>query len=139
STIGRVVAPLGEPGLRLRGDIQGEAAGGQAICQPADLDVHDVLQLLLGQRVEDQHIVQAVDELRLEVGLHRVHDLLVVTAGSQVGRQDQHGVAEVHRPSLAISQAAFVENLQQDVEDVRVSLLYLVEEHDRVRATAHRL
>ena len=73
------------------------------------------------------------------MGLHRVHDLLVVATGAQVGRQDQHRVAEVHRPSLSIGQAAFVEDLQEDVEDVRVSLLHLVEEHDGVRATAHRL
>jgi hypothetical protein len=40
--------------------------------------------------------------------------------------------------ALGIGQAAVVENLEEDVEDFRMRLLYLVEEDDRVRSVAHR-
>ena len=46
---------------------------------------------------------------------------------------------EVHRAALAVGQAAVVEHLQQDVEDVGVRLLDLVEEHDGVGPAADGL
>ena len=36
----------------------------------------------------------------------------------QVGRQDDHGVAEVHLPAEGIGEAPFLEDLQQHVHDV---------------------
>jgi hypothetical protein len=39
---------------------------------------------------------------------------------------------EVDRASLGVRESAVVEDLQQDVEDIRVGLLDLVEEQDRV-------
>ena len=41
--------------------------------------------------------------------------------------------------ALPVGQPAVVEHLQQDVEHVRMSLLDLVEQHDGVRTTPHRL
>ena len=58
---------------------------------------------------------------------------------AEVGRQDQDRVAEVDRAALAVGEPAVVEHLEQHVEDVRVGLLDLVEQHHRVRAAAHRL
>ena len=49
------------------------------------------------------------------------------------------GVAEVDRAALAVGQAAVVEHLEQDVEDVAVGLLDLVEQDDRVGPAADRL
>ena len=57
---------------------------------------------------------------------------------ADVRGHDQHRVAEVDGAALAVGQAPVVEHLQQDVEDLRVRLLDLVEEDDRVRAAAHR-
>ena len=51
---------------------------------------------------------------------------------SQIAGQDDDRVAEVHRPALAVGQASIVEQLQQDVEDLRVGLLDLVEQDDAV-------
>ena len=48
-------------------------------------------------------------------------------------------VLEVDRPALAVGQAAVVEDLEEDVEDVRVRLLDLVEQDDLVRPAADGL
>ena len=65
--------------------------------------------------------------------------LLRDLAGAHVGRHDDHGIAEVDRLALAISQATLLQHLQQNVEDVGVRLLDLVEQHDRVRVTTNGL
>ena len=49
---------------------------------------------------------------------------------------DDDGVAEVDGAALRVGEAAVVEDLQEDVEDVAVRLLDLVEEDDGVGAPA---
>ncbi|MCO5578383.1 hypothetical protein L7F22_032224 [Adiantum nelumboides] len=56
-----------------------------------------------------------------------------------VGRHDDHRVAEVDGAALAVGEPAVVEHLQQRVEHVRVRLLDLVEQQHRVRPPPHRL
>ena len=77
-------------------------------------------------------------------------DLLRILAGTalleirqdllraDVGRHDQDRVLEVDRPALGVRDPAVVQDLQQHVEDIRVGLLDLVEEHDRVGLPADR-
>ncbi len=110
----------------------------------------DVLHVLLVQLMKDNDVVYPVDELRFEAALHLFHDpglhalivpLRVADGGEAqvlgihdplgpcVGGHDQHGVLEAHLPALGIRDMAVVQNLQQDVEHVRVGLLDLVEEH----------
>ena len=101
------------------------------------------------ERVEEHHLVEPVQELRLERraddGHHRLALLLVVerrvdeVGRAQVRGEDQHHVAEVHGAALAVGEPAVVEDLQQDVEDLGVRLLHLVEQHDGVGTPAHRL
>ena len=62
-----------------------------------------------------------------------------ISRGAHVGRHDDHGIAEVDRLALAIGQAALLQHLQQNVEDIGVRLLDLVKQHNRVRMTAHGL
>ena len=109
------------------------AALGHPHDQAGDLEVDDLAQLLAAERVELDDVVEAVDELRLEVGLH------AGAAARDVGGHDQHRVLEVHGAALAVGEAAVVDHLQQDVEDVVVGLLDLVEQDDGVRAPAHGL
>ena len=108
------------------------------------------LDLLLGQRVEHHHLVDAVDELGPEMRLHLAHhrelDHLVVAVGhlldhvrAEVRGHHDHRVLEVDRAALAVGQAAVVEHLQQRVEHVRVRLLDLVEQDHRVGLAAHLL
>mmetsp|Transcript_37123 Transcript_37123/g.80687 ORF Transcript_37123/g.80687 Transcript_37123/m.80687 type:complete len:348 (-) Transcript_37123:1389-2432(-) len=59
--------------------------------------------------------------------------------GAQVRGEDHHCVREVHGATLPVRQAAIVEHLEEDVQDLRVGLLHLVEEHDVVGPAPHGL
>ncbi|MNC11155.1 hypothetical protein D3C75_588450 [compost metagenome] len=104
--------------------------------------------------MEHHDVVQPVDELRTEVRLHHAHHrrlhlrvgLRCVIAThvldlvrTQVGGHHDDGVAEVHRAALAVGQATVVQYLQQDVEHIRMRLLHLIQQDQRIRATAHGL
>src|SRR5919112_5890991 len=52
---------------------------------------------------------------------------------SHVGGHDYYRLLEVHRAALRIGEPSVVQDLKQDVEDVRVGLLYLVQEQHRIR------
>ena len=86
--------------------------------------------------VEHHDLVDAVQELRLEVAAHDVQHRALVGAATEVARHDEHGVREVDRAALTVGEPAVVEQLEQHVEHVGVGLLDLVEQHDRVRAAA---
>ena len=58
---------------------------------------------------------------------------------AEVRRHDDDDVLEVDRAALAVRQPAVVEQLQQHVEHLRMRLLDLVEQHDRVRPPADGL
>ena len=93
----------------------------------------DVRQLVAGERVELDDLVEAVDELGLEVRLG------TGPASRNVRGHDQHGVLEVDRAALAVGQPAVVHDLQQDPEHVGVGLLDLVEQDHGVGAAADGL
>src|SRR5439155_24607130 len=60
-------------------------------------------------------------------------------AGADVRGYDHDRVPEVDLAALGVGQPPVLQDLEQDVEDVRVRLLYLVEQDDRVRLAAHSL
>ena len=67
---------------------------------------------------------------RLANLLERTVRHLLDQLAAKVRSHDQHGVAEVDRAALAVRKPPVVENLQQDVENVRVRFLDLVEKYD---------
>ena len=100
--------------------------------------------------MEDDDLVDAVQELGPEVLPQRLEHLLAHRArtapravrdglAADVRRHDDDGVLEVDGATLAVGQAAVVEDLQQHVEHVVVRLLDLVEEDHAVRPAPHRL
>src|SRR5882724_8277576 len=144
----RVVALAGDDRFRGLGDLEPDAPGGQAPTQVLELDVDDTLDLLPAERREDHDLVDPVEELRTQRVAQLLHQerphllgLLVLPEdmAAEVGGHDHDGVAEVHRAALAVGEPPVVEHLQQHVEDVRVRLLDLVEEDDRVRAATDGL
>src|SRR5271166_1514903 len=159
STQHRVEATLGQQCLGLVGQLHGHVLALKLARDPGDHQVDHLDDLVASQLVEDDDLVDAVEELRAEVLLELVVDLLlhplvvVVTAtlgeaqadrlgdvgGAEVGGEDQHGVLEVHRAALPVGEPAILENLQQAVVDLLMRLLNLVEQHHRERLAPHLL
>ncbi len=145
----RVVAPIGEQLFCFRRELELDAAFDEQLLHALELDLDDVADLVAAELVEDDHIVDAVQELGLEVRAQRLVDAALHLAAlalaefddelaPQIRSQDQHGVLEIDGAALAIGEAPIVEDLEQRVEDVRVCLLDLVEENDTVWASPHR-
>ncbi len=94
--------------------------------------------------MEQDDLVDAIQEFRTESRAHHLHDLiansiavLVFTECGQVFRtevrgHDDHRVLEVDGAPLTIGQTSIVKHLQKHVEDIRMRLLDLVEEHDLI-------
>ena len=122
--------------------------------------MRDLGQILARKLLEHHDVIDTVEQLGTEQALELAHRaaldlargetllargakanacILCDLTGTHVGRHDDHRIAEVDRLALAIGQAALLQHLQQDVEDIGVRLLNLVEQHDRVRMTAHGL
>ena len=128
----RVVAVVGQVQLGRVGQLQADALALELAHDPADHEVDDLDDLVLGQLVEDHRLVDPVQELGTEVllegvvdlllhafvgdglvGLAEAHGRLAEVAGAEVGGHDQHGVAEVDRATLRVGQATLLEDLQQ--------------------------
>ena len=156
-----VRALLDEHVLGRGADLEADLLLREARADVAQEDVDDLRELFATERMEDDELIDAVEEFRLEDVAHfaehsllgRVLRLLLLVAGADgeaegrrallqevctgVTRHDDDGVAEVDGASLAVRQAAVVEHLQQDVEDVGMRLLDFVEQDDGVRLAAH--
>src|SRR5271166_1238601 len=124
----------------------------QVLVQLLHHQLHDLDEVLLRQRVEDDDLVETVEEFGVEgalhFALHHVLDLagdgvfhlglethagaLLQVARTDVGGHDDDGVLEVHRVAQAVGELAVLKHLQQDVEQVGVGLLDFVEQHHRV-------
>ncbi len=115
----------------------------------SELDLDDTAEVFARELVEDDHVVDAVQELGAERLVELGFDLLVElfaralvvedAMAADVGRHDDDGVGEVRDATARVGETPVVEDLEQDVEDVRMRLLHLVEEHDAVRSATHRL
>eukprot|EP00976_Prorocentrum_cordatum_P070015 1179774-Prorocentrum_minimum.AAC.2 len=123
----------------------------------------DLRHLLAVELLEHHHLVEAVEQLRLEVRPQLLHDqpaharvrrfLRIVAReleaeraaplgdhrAAHVGGHDHHRVLERNHAALRVRQPPVLHHLQQDVEDVRVRLLDLVQEHHTEGLAAHRL
>src|SRR5262249_28817532 len=133
---------------------------GELHAQPVEHQVDDLEDLLLRELREDDHLVDAVQELGAEDLLQVAHDArLHVLVGeallvreveaerdvlrdrgrADVRRHDHDHVPEVDLAPLRVGQLPVLEDLQQDVEAIGVRFLDLVEEDDRVRLAPHGL
>src|SRR5699024_9462316 len=142
-----LVALVGEPVEGIGGDIERDALRLEPLAAGRQLLAHDGPQLRAIETGEHHGVVDAVEELRPHEFLEPSHDLglevllrILCDAGveaqwvaghelrTEVGSHDDDGVAEVDRAPLAIGEASVVEDLQEQVERIRVRLLDLVEE-----------
>ena len=103
------------------------------------MHVDDSLDLLARKLVKDDDVINAIQKLGFEACPqffeHRVAHLLLVALSrlyltrAQIRSHDQNGVLKVDRPAFGIGQPAVIQDLQQHIEDVWMSLFYLVKEH----------
>src|SRR5215208_7330060 len=127
------------------GELDLYTLGPQAPRRTVEQKASDLAYLLLAEGAEDDHLVYAVDELGAQGVFEDLHHVVLelleglITPGvrlyplcAHVGGHDDHRLLEVHRPALRVCQTSVVEDLQKDIEDVGVSLLYLVQEQDAV-------
>src|SRR5579872_1812484 len=109
----------------------------QARAQAVDLDIDDTLDLVTRDLVENDDLIDAVDELRSEalfaqtlphcaLYLVLVHAIIFVQPEiAHVTGHDDDGILEIDCAPLAIRQTTIIEQLQQNVEDIRGRLLDL--------------
>src|SRR5215212_4080788 len=155
----RIEATLGQQGLGLVRQLHGHVLALELLLHPTDHQVDHPDDLVASQLMEDDDVVDAVEELRAEVLLQLVVDLLLhplvvvlaTTLGeaqpdrlgdvgcAEVAGEDQHGVLEVDRAALTVGETTVLEHLQQAVVDLLVGLLDLVEQNDRERLAPHLL
>ena len=134
--------------------MQRQLACREPVPHAAELDVDDLPELRTVEPREEDHVVDAVQELGTEVRAQLTEHALAHPIPhrcigirrhfgdelrADVARHDHHAVAEVHRPSLPVGEPAVLEQLQQHVEDIGVRLLDLVEQQHAVRPAPDRL
>ena len=116
----------------------------QTLAEAFQEDSGDVAYLVFLERFEDDDVVNTVEKFRTEVLFEQFADFrigfVVVLrfedfVRAEVTGHDDDGVLEVDHTAFAIGQAAIVEDLQQDVEDIRMGLFDFIEEDDAVRTT----
>src|SRR5215204_3462174 len=143
-----VVAEVADQGASVVGQLDLDPLLADATRELRDLEVDDPRQVGPAQPMEDDGVVDPVEELGLE---RRREDLLDALADAlvdgfardlltaDVRGHDQDRVGEADGAALAVGEPALVHDLEQHVEDVRVGLLDLVEEHDGIRPAPNRL
>ena len=146
----RIVPLFGQQLLRRAGQLDLHVPFRQQTLQIPYLDLDNLLQMFLRQRVKDDDLVDAVQELGPELlpqgGHHQLPALLVGLylaaiheLRPHVRRHDDHRVLEIYRPAVPVGQPAFIQQLQQRVKHLGVGLFDLVEQHHAVRPPPHRL
>src|SRR5918997_1445304 len=149
----RVVTSVGELVQSLASELYGHLAIGELLAQAPYLDLDDVAHVRALKLVKDDGLVDPVEKLgtedltklRRDPSLHLLvgEPSLVVTEaqglglvdvlGTDVGGHDEDHVLEVHCPALRVGEHSIFQDLEEDVEDIRVGFLDLVEEDHAVR------
>src|ERR1019366_8120115 len=131
----------------------------QVLVQLLHHQFHDLDQVGLAERVEDNDLVETVEKLGVEGALHLApHHVLDFGRGrliklrleahagtflqmprADVRGHDDDGILEVHRIAQAIGELTIFKHLQQDVEQVRMRLLHFIEQHHGVGRALHAL
>ena len=145
-----IEAVLGQSGHGIVIRLEGDALGGHAAADGIQHPAGDAADVLLRQLVEHDDLVDTVQELGAE-GLAQLRHNGVLDAckplllgalgrltaavkaqrrvgggnilGPHVGGHDDDGVLEVHPAALGVGDNAVLQNLQQDVENIRMQIL----------------
>ena len=163
-TVSRIVAACHHVILESLCELDGDTFLGEPVLKLLHLDMKNITDVILSQRIEHYDLIDSVQELRPYRSLEHVHHLLLtlvqkltscgdrphllgrINAWLSDGRKPVHialddvrahigghykdCVLEVHSTALVVGQTAVVQNLQKDVEHIRMRLLDLIQQDD---------
>src|SRR5215204_6189123 len=124
-----------------------------SLCKPfpncAQLQFHDLTYLSTGQLLKDNNLINPVEEFWPETITQRLvystphlgilaRIKLCDVLRTNIRRQNNRRVLEVHGTPLRVRQSAVIKYLQQHVEYVGMGFLNFIEQHNRIRAAPHR-
>ena len=109
--------------------------------------------VLLGQWFIKDNFIQTVEKLRTEGLFQKLIDLFLrlrgnfspfvdsfqQNGGTQIRGQDDDGILKIHRPALGVGNSAVIQDLQQNVEDVRMRLFDFIKQEHRIGLSADGL
>src|SRR5687768_224180 len=72
-TIDRIVPGLRDARDRMIGEVHGDLPFREQLVEPTELDLHDLAELVLRERLEEDDLVDAVQELGAERALELAH------------------------------------------------------------------
>src|SRR5439155_2258355 len=119
--------------------LQRDLPGLQQAAETLRLDVDDPQQVVTVETVEQDDFVDTVEELGPERFLQLLLDPLLESGPvlafpglderpGQVRSQDEDRVLEIDRSSLPVGESAVLQDLQKNIEHLRVRLLDLIEQ-----------
>ena len=142
-TIDGIKALVDDVGHRSICELNAQLAVLQTAVEAFEHQAHDGADLVAGERLVIHNLINTVEEFGAEVGLEQtvnlragfrrnisVMDSVEDEIAAQIACHDQNGVLEVHGSALRVGDPAVVENLQEDVEDIRMRLFDLIKEDD---------
>ena len=89
-----------------------------------------------------QQVDHALNFLQLNAAQYRINPnqlyLAGDSAGANIASHDDHGIAEAHSAPAVIGQAPVIQQLQQNIEYIRVRLFNLIKQDHAVGLAPHR-
>jgi len=133
--------------------LQGKFLVSQTVTEFLYHQINDLANVILGQWLEHDDLIQTVQKLRTEMSTEISHNLLLCfrfdisflvdtvkkIRRTNVGSHDQNGILEVNSTSLRICDTSIIQYLQKHIEYIRVSLLDLIEKNNTVRFSSNSL
>src|SRR4030042_3113642 len=131
------------------------------LLHPLYLDVHNLLEQLLCQRVKDDDLINPVQEFRSEKGLQVFRDFFfelfiarypvrsrfphplfkhfLYMAASYVRCHNDNSIPEINSPPVSISQPPVIKQLQKEIKDLRVGFLNFIKKEYRIGFSPYSL
>jgi len=118
----------------------------ESLAEPFQLEPRDESEMLIVERMKENHSVKAVEKFRLEdcaIDDFGDYNILIERflflrhlpdkVASRVGGRDNHEVARVHPFAKHVGEETLVKDLQEKVVNLRVGLIKLIQKQDPVR------